>query len=155
MLVDDLTEVIDRIASITGATIGIAEPASRIARVGNVGSVSIGNVEASIANRIQCQEDVASSQVCGSDIDDCRIRLVKDIEQSRTELNLLRLSDIEVLKERHVEVAAPRTANVERRLRWTRIGEAWYPELAQVVYLRTQSSSAYSRIPEIEWCHRT
>ena len=130
VLVDDLTEVVDRVASVTRTTIGVAEATSRIARIRNVSSVSIGNVESPQTNRIQRQEDVTSSQVGGSGIDLGRICLVEDVEQSRTELNLLRLSDVEVLEERDVEVTTTRSANVERWLRWSSVRETRYREFA-------------------------
>ena len=130
MLVDDLTEVVDGVASVTRATIGVPEPTGRIAWVGNVSSVPVGNVESPQANRIQSEEDVASSQVCRSSIDRRRIRLVEDVEQSGPELKLLRLSDVEVLEERDVEVATTRSANVERWLRWSSVRETRYREFA-------------------------
>lgn len=155
VLVDDLTEVVNRIASVTRTAIGEPESTSRIARISNVSSVSVGNVKSSQANRIQRQEDVASSQVCRRDVDGRRIRLVEDIEQSGPELNLLRLSDVEVLEERDVEVAATRSANVERRLRWSSVRETRYRELAQIVDLLTQPGSAYLRVAEIDGRHCT
>ena len=134
VFVDDLTEVIERVASVSPKRpIGEAEPTSRIARIRNVGPIAVGNVKSPQANRIQRQEDVASGQVCRSDVDRGRIRLVEDVEQSGPELNLLRLTDVEVLEERDVEVAAARSANVERRLRWTSVREARNPELVQIV----------------------
>ena len=63
VLIDDLTEVVNRVASVTRATIRVAEATGRIAGVRNVSSITIRNVESPQANRIQRQEDVASSQV--------------------------------------------------------------------------------------------
>ena len=99
MLVDDLTEVIDGVTSITHPSIGVAEPARWIARIGNVGSISIRNVEPAQTNCIQRQEDVGSTQVEGGGIDLRRIRLIEHIEQAGAELKLLRLGDVEVLEE--------------------------------------------------------
>ena len=98
MLVHDLTEVIEGIASITGATIGIAEAASWIAHVGRVCSIASWHGDPAQAYRIECKEDVASSQVGGSCIDLCWIRLIEHIEQAGSELNLLFFSDVEILE---------------------------------------------------------
>ena len=60
VLVDDLAEVMKSVTSVTGPSVGVAEPASRIARIGNVGPITIRNVDTPQANRIQRQKDVAS-----------------------------------------------------------------------------------------------
>ena len=99
MLVDDLAEVVNRVTSVARPSVCVAEATSRIARIGNVCPIPIGNINAPQANCIQRQEDVAPSQVNGVDVNSCRIRLIEDVEQSGPELKLLRLGDIEVLEE--------------------------------------------------------
>ena len=99
MLVDDLAEVIDGVASIPRPSIGEAEPSRWIARIGDVASISIWNVEPAHTDCIQRQDDVSSTQVeCGG-IDLRRVRLIEHIEQAGAELNLRCLTDVEVLKE--------------------------------------------------------
>ena len=80
VFVDDLAEVINRVASVAGAAIGEAEPTGWIAWIGDVGPIPVGNVDSSQANCIQRQENVASSQGRGSRIDLRRISLVEDVE---------------------------------------------------------------------------
>ena len=135
MFVHDLAEVVNRITAVSRTPVGESETAGWIAGIGNVGTISIRNIDPAQADRIQGQEDVASSQVRGSNIDDGWIRLIEDVEESGPELKLLRLRDVEVLEERDVEVAATRTADIERRLRWSTIRERRNLELAKVKYL--------------------
>ena len=63
--------------------------------------------------RIQRQTRAAKS----SDVSQVRIgeSLIKEIEDPEPELQLLALRDVEVLKERHIEVAGGRATNIERR----------------------------------------
>ena len=70
-------------------------------------------------------------------------------------MNLRRLSDVEVLEERDVEVASSWSPNVERRLRWSSIREARNGELAQIVDLVSQLRTADLRIAKVDRCHRT
>src|ERR1051326_2087503 len=155
VLVDDLAEVVERVTAVTRATISEAEPTRRIARIRGVGPIAVRNRDAFQADCIQREEDVASCQRRRSRIDLRRISLVEDVEQSGAELQLLRLTDIEVLEERDVEVAATRSANVERRLRWSGVRERWNRELAQIVCLRAQRSSADLRIAKVDRSDRT
>ena len=60
MLVHDLAEVVNRVTAVTRTTVGEAEPTGRIARIGNVGPIPVRHIDASQANRIQREEDVAS-----------------------------------------------------------------------------------------------
>ena len=62
MFVDDLAEVVDRVAPVTRTTIGKPEPTGRIAGIGNVGPISVRNIDSPQANRIQSEKNVASSQ---------------------------------------------------------------------------------------------
>ena len=80
MFVDDLAEVMERVASVTRAAIGEAEVTGWIAWIGDVGPIPVGNINSSFANCIQRQEDIASSQVRGSRIDLRWISLVEDVE---------------------------------------------------------------------------
>ena len=60
MLIDDLAEVINRVTSIARTTVREAEAPGRIARIRNVGPITVRNIQAPVANRIQRQEDIAS-----------------------------------------------------------------------------------------------
>lgn len=150
MLVDDSTEVIHRVASITRTTIGKAEASSRIARIGGIGSISIRNRYSPIADSVERKKDVAATQVSGGGIDLHRIGLIEHIEEPSPELNLLGLSDVEVLKERDVEVASARSPNIERWLRWTSVGECRDSELTKIVNLTPQRRAPDRGISEID-----
>lgn len=60
MLVNDLAEVVKRVTSVARAPVSETEATRRIARIRNVGPVSVGNINSLQANRIQRQEDVAA-----------------------------------------------------------------------------------------------
>lgn len=80
VFVDNLAEVMKRVASVASAAIGEAEPTGWIAWIGDVGPIPVGNINSSFANCIQRQENVASSQCRGSRIDLRWISLVEDVE---------------------------------------------------------------------------
>ena len=93
MLVHDLTEVVNGIASVTRATISKPESSSWIAHIRGIRSVSSRHRNPAQAHCVERKEDVASSQVGGSGVDLCWIRLIEHIEQARSELNLLVFTD--------------------------------------------------------------
>jgi len=120
VLVDDFTEVIDGVTSITGTTIGIAEPACRIAGIGGSTS-SVRDTHSRVADSVQREKDIATSQVSRSSIDLRRIRLIEHVEEPGAKLQLLRLTEAKVLEDRDVEVAPAGSPDVEGWLRRPRV----------------------------------
>src|SRR5205085_11027376 len=90
--------------------------------------------------RLQRQVDVAEVGV-GE-------RLVEGVEESDAELELLRLREVEVLEEGHVEVAPVRAADVEGRLVRPRLPEARNLDGAQVEVLVADAGVARLRVAQ-------
>lgn len=80
MFVDDPAEVIHRVTSITWTSIGETEPSGRIAGIRGTGTVSGRNGYSPKADSIQSEKDIAAGQVCRSDVDPRRIRLIEHVE---------------------------------------------------------------------------
>src|ERR1700741_2877915 len=127
-LVLDLTEVVYGV-------LRVAEAASWVARTGRACAVSGWNGDPAIADRIQRQVYIGRVRVSDTHIYHRWKCLIEHVEQSGTELNLLLFSNIEVLEEGDVEIAAARGANIERRLRWTSIRECRNRKLGEIVSL--------------------
>jgi hypothetical protein len=147
-LILDLAEVVERVVC-------KAEPASRITNAGSVRAITRRNRDPAIADGVQRQEDVASKRSGVSDVKLCRVRLIEYVEQSGPELNLLLFSDVEILEEGDVEIASTRTANVERRLRWSGVRERRNRQLRDIEDLVSKSRAAHCRVAEIDWRNRT
>ena len=116
MLVNHFTKVSNGIASVTRTSIGVSKSARRITGARRVAAGTGGYRNSAVTHRIESQVDIAISQAKRTGIDLGRIRLVEDVEESGSELELRRLSYIEVLKERNIEVASTRSPNIEGRL---------------------------------------
>jgi hypothetical protein len=110
MFVRYFSEVIQR-------RLGESEPASRIAEVGPclTRPAIRGRRDALDAFGLEDEVDIAISSI--TNIDPSRIRLVENIEESTSELDLLVLGDLEILEERDIEVTPARTPYIKRRLR--------------------------------------
>src|SRR5205085_1486420 len=86
-LVDDLAKVVQRFLC-------ISESLCRIAGIGGPASPVI-NSHPLVADSIEREINVARAQAArGSDL--CRVGLVEHVEETCTELKLLRLADVEV-----------------------------------------------------------
>ena len=118
MLIYDLAEII-----LCGLI--IRKALGRIANIVDRPTSSIRHViNAHVANCVERQVDITRTQTTGR-TDLCRIGLIEYVEEPGPELELLRLAEIEVLKERNVEIAPARCSQVKRRLRRSSVGERW------------------------------
>jgi len=116
MLVNHFTKVANRITSVTRASIGVSESARWITGVSRITAGAGWYCNSAVTHRVEREVDIAISQAKRVGVDLRGICLVEDVEESGSELELRRLSDIKVLKERNIEVAATRGPNIEGRL---------------------------------------
>ena len=96
---DSAATLILDLAEVVNGVIRVAEPASRIANAGSVRAITRRDRDPAIADGVQRQEDIASERSGVSDVKLGRVRLIEYVEQSGPELNLLLLSDVEILEE--------------------------------------------------------
>src|SRR5690349_10377677 len=115
MLVGNLAKVIDGVLRVC-----ISLP--RITHPGSYSTTAVRRRTQAVAvcilvqrNGVQRQIDIAIRRV--SYIVSGRVGLVEDVKKACPELKFLRLGEVEVLEERHVEVRSCGSAKVERRLR--------------------------------------
>ena len=116
MLVNHFTKVSSGVASVTRTSICVSESTRRITGASRTSTVSGRYGNSAVTHSVEREVDIAIPQAKRARVDLCRIRLVEDVEESGSELELRRFSDIEVLKERDIEVAATRRPNIEGRL---------------------------------------
>src|ERR1051325_1224052 len=108
MFSDDLAKVVDGL-------LVEAEPARRITDVvSRAARRTVGNAIAmNITDDIQRRVDVVVSLRIALRV--ARERLVEDVEEPGAELDLLALTDVEVLEERHIVIPTMRRPQIERR----------------------------------------
>lgn len=97
VLIRDLSKVVERVR-IKRVTLSWVTNAVRTTQ-------SIWNGDVLIASRVECQIDIAGTETTGGR-NLTRICLVEDVEEARSELELLTFTEVEVLKERNVKVAS-------------------------------------------------
>ena len=115
MLVQDLTEVMYGVASVSRTAVGEPETSRWITWVCRA-AYAVWHLSSHVTNSVQSKENIATTGGERIGIDLRRIRLVEHVEKTGPELELRLLCNTEVLEEGNVEVATTRSANVERRL---------------------------------------
>lgn len=115
MLVQDLTEVVNRVTAISRTSIGEPEPFGRITWIRGAAN-AVWHLSSHITNSVQRKENVAATSGERIDINLRRVCLIEYVEETGSELELRLLCNAEILKEGDVEVATTRSADVERRL---------------------------------------
>jgi len=133
VFVDDLPKVVKRFLTVMETTRWVADIICRI-------TISFRHtILMNVTNGVEREIDVTPTQASCC-IDLCRVGLIEYVEQASTELELLRLAEVEILKERDVKVAAARRPQVERRLRWSTVREARNCQLRKIEELRANAS---------------
>ena len=116
VLVCDLSEVTQRIGRVAESSGRITEVSLRSTRR----AIRRG-CHCLVADSVELKIDVARSRI--TDIYPRRIRLVENIKEASSELDLLGLADSEVLEERNIEVTPARGPYIKRRLSRPRVSE--------------------------------
>ena len=138
--INDFAKVVEGVTSISRTTIRETEPAGWIADIAVDGSAnSVRNIGDLLkAYGVERQKDVTPLEIRRRNIGQCRIGLVENVEESRPELNLLGLTDVEVLEERNIEVAPARGPKIEGRYGRTGTAKIRNRQLADIEQLVPQ-----------------
>src|SRR5947209_6299297 len=95
-------------------------------------------IDEDVTDRAQADVDIAVREVA---LEEARVCLVEDVEEPGAELNLLALTDIEVLEERHIVIPAMRRPQVERRNIRAAVAESRNADGAKVHELRAEGEA--------------